>query len=169
MLHRASSPSTIPPSVLRPHPVKYQRIPPTLPERSSRLLLQVNKQPSTVHPVPLLHSVSRQVPTINESSKQEHHYENTIMIPNTKQHVVKNINLNISKAKLVALMKGKEEISRPIPKTESAAYENVNVEHISKLTALGFDKDTVIRALGITRNDLEMACDILHEFATKSS
>lgn len=76
----------------------------------------------------------------------------------------------MNKARLTALMKGKDESGRPIPKTtESAAYENINVEHISRLMALGFAQDAVIRALGITRNDLEMACDILHEFAQKSS
>lgn len=81
---------------------------------------------------------------------------------------MRNINLEANTARLSALMRGKDDPTGS-SKPESAAYENVNVEHISKLTALGFAQDTVIRALGITRNDLEMACDILHEFATKSS
>ena len=69
------------------------------------------------------------------------------------------------------MIKGKDETGRPIPmpKTDTAAYENINVEHISRLMELGFSQDAVIRALGITRNDPDMACDILHEFATKSS
>jgi E3 ubiquitin-protein ligase CBL len=76
----------------------------------------------------------------------------------------------MNKARLTALMRGKDEGGRPVPKaTDSTAYENINVEHISRLMALGFAQDAVIRALGITRNDLEMACDILHEFAQKSS
>lgn len=92
------------------------------------------------------------------------------MIPGTRQHVVKNINLEANRARLTALMRARgDTVSGPVTKPESAAYENVNVEHITRLTALGFAQDAVIRALGITRNDLEMACDILHEFATKSS
>lgn len=71
---------------------------------------------------------------------------------------------------MTALMKGKDECGRPIPKSsDGAAYENINVEYISRLVALGFAQDAVIRALGITKNDLEMACDILHEFTQKSS
>ena len=171
MLHRASSPSMIPPTVVRPHSDWHQRIPPVLPEKSNRHMLyqQQQQQTSTVPPVPPPLSAPRPPKTSKDSSKQDHHYENTIIIPGTRKHVVRNINLDAHRARLTALMKGKEEISKPIPKAESAAYENVNVEHISRLTALGFTQDAVIRALGITRNDLEMACDILHEFATKSS
>ncbi|XP_035717161.1 E3 ubiquitin-protein ligase CBL-B-B-like isoform X2 [Vespa mandarinia] len=104
-----------------------------------------------------------------ENSKQDHQYENTIVIPGTRQHVVKNINLEVNRARLTALMKARDDINGPTSKPEAAAYENVNVEHIARLTSLGFAQDAVIRALGITRNDFEMACDILHEFATKSS
>jgi len=49
---------------------------------------------------------------------------------------------------------------------EPTPYENLNMDHISRLTAEGFAQDLVIRALGITRNDVEMARDILTEFAT---
>jgi E3 ubiquitin-protein ligase CBL len=94
------------------------------------------------------------------------------MICGTSQHVAKNMNLEANKARLTALMKVKDDPNNggcATTKPESAAYENVNIEHITRLTALGFAQDAVIRALGITRNDLEMARDILHEFATKSS
>lgn len=37
------------------------------------------------------------------------------------------------------------------------------------LIFLGYTQDAVIRALGITRNDVAMACDILHEFGTKQT
>lgn len=47
-------------------------------------------------------------------------------------------------------------------------YENINFEYINRLVSEGYPKDSVVRALGITRNDIEMACDILHEFATKT-
>ncbi|XP_058789601.1 E3 ubiquitin-protein ligase CBL isoform X2 [Phymastichus coffea] len=171
MLHRASSLSPVapaPPTVIRPHSARPAAIanratvPPALPEKSAA---RTAMQPSV--PPPL--SIARP-PKPKDSQKQDHLYENTIMIAGTKQHVVKNINLEMSKERLTALMKGKDESGRPIPKTtENAAYENINVEHISRLMALGFAQDAVIRALGITRNDLEMACDILHEFAQKSS
>ncbi|XP_015599528.1 E3 ubiquitin-protein ligase CBL-B isoform X2 [Cephus cinctus] len=173
MLHRASSPSPIPPAIVRPH-VRSHRAPPALPEKSGRhstssLSSTTPSTVPTVPPVPPPLSAPRPPKTLKDIPEQDHHYENTIIIPGTKQHVVKNINLEMNRARLTALMRGRDEAGGPISKAESAAYENVNVEHISRLTALGFAQDAVIRALGITRNDLEMACDILHEFATKSS
>ncbi|XP_050679632.1 E3 ubiquitin-protein ligase CBL-B-B isoform X1 [Leptidea sinapis] len=50
---------------------------------------------------------------------------------------------------------------------ENLSYENINLDYIARLVNEGYPKDIVVRALGITRNDLEMACDILHEFGTK--
>lgn len=168
MLHRASSPSPVPPAVVRPHVRAHQRTPPALPEKASRHTSSQQSVPS-VPPVPPPLSAPRPPKATKESSRQDHHYENTILIQGTKQHVVKNINLEMNRARLTALMREREEACGSVTKAEAAAYENVNVEHIARLTALGFDQDAVIRALGITRNDLEMACDILHEFATKSS
>lgn len=49
----------------------------------------------------------------------------------------------------------------------SVSYENLNMDYIKKLVNEGYSKDAVIRALGITRNNIDMACDILHEFGTK--
>ncbi|PBC33390.1 E3 ubiquitin-protein ligase CBL-B [Apis cerana cerana] len=187
MLHRASSPSPvplIPPlTMARTHIRRSQgnhlitsqpQLPPTLPEKPSRAsgssttLSQIAAS-NNVPPVPPPLSVPRPPKTVNkEHNRHDHHYENTIVIPGTRQHVVRNINLEANTARLSALIRGKDDPTGS-SKPESAAYENVNVEHISKLTALGFAQDAVIRALGITRNDLEMACDILHEFATKSS
>ncbi|XP_033359086.1 E3 ubiquitin-protein ligase CBL-B isoform X1 [Bombus vosnesenskii] len=188
MLHRASSPSPMPPSapftVVRSHvrrsqgnhlSTTQQQPPPTLPEKSSRIsggssaMTSQMTSSNNVPPVPPPLSVPRPPKaTSKEHNRQDHHYENTIVIPGTRQHVVRNINLEANTARLSALMRGKDNPTGS-SKPESAAYENVNVEHISKLTALGFAQDAVIRALGITRNNLEMACDILHEFATKSS
>jgi E3 ubiquitin-protein ligase CBL len=51
--------------------------------------------------------------------------------------------------------------------SECVSYENLNMDYIAQLTSEGYAQDAVIRALGITRNDVSMACDILHEFATK--
>lgn len=167
MLHRASSPSPIPPAIIRPH-VRTQIRPPALPEKAGRHHLSTQAS-INVPPVPPPLSAPRPPKTTKEIAKQDHHYENTILIHGTKEHVVKNINLDMNRAKLTALMRSREEPGGSATKSEGAAYENVNVEHISRLTALGFAQDAVIRALGITRNDLEMACDILNEFATKSS
>lgn len=48
-------------------------------------------------------------------------------------------------------------------------YENINFEYIERLMNEGYSKQNVITALGISRNNIEMACDILHEFVSKSS
>lgn len=47
-------------------------------------------------------------------------------------------------------------------------YENINLEYIARLMNEGYSKENVITALGISRNDIEMACEILHEFVSKS-
>jgi len=196
MLHRASSPSSVPPippvpstTVVKVHPrrsygnhatgtpQRQSQPPPTLPEKACRVTAtnsttsQTGGPSNNVPPVPPPLSAPRPPKTSKEGGiRQDHHYENTIVICGTSQHVVKNINLEANRARLTALMRTRDDPGGgPITKPESAAYENVNVEHITRLTALGFAQDAVIRALGITRNDLEMACDILHEFATKSS
>lgn len=185
MLHRASSPSPAPLMAARSQGSRVHRTaaaaaatsekwparPSTQQNSQHHHQYQHQQSSSTVPPVPPPLSAPRPPKAPKDNSKQDHHYENTIIIPGTKQHMVKNINLEANRAKFTALMKGDDEnAGGNVSKVESAAaYENVNVEHISKLTALGFAQDAVIRALGITRNDLEMACDILHEFATKSS
>lgn len=47
-------------------------------------------------------------------------------------------------------------------------YENLNLEYIATLMSEGYSKENVVAALGISRNNIEMACDILHEFVTKN-
>lgn len=47
-------------------------------------------------------------------------------------------------------------------------YENINLEYIARLVSEGYSKESAITALGISRNNIEMACDILHEFVSKS-
>lgn len=47
-------------------------------------------------------------------------------------------------------------------------YENINLDYITRLMNEGYSKENVITALGISRNNIEMACDILHEFVSKS-
>jgi len=51
----------------------------------------------------------------------------------------------------------------------TVSYENLNMDYISQLCSEGFQQSRVIRALGITRNDLAMARDILQEFTQPSS
>ncbi|OQR67740.1 E3 ubiquitin-protein ligase CBL-B-like [Tropilaelaps mercedesae] len=48
-------------------------------------------------------------------------------------------------------------------------YENLRMDYIAQLTGEGYTQDAVIRALGVARNDLGMARDILYEFAAKRS
>ncbi len=47
----------------------------------------------------------------------------------------------------------------------SVSYENLNMDYIWKLCEEGYPQGRVIRALGITRNDLDMAREILQEFS----
>lgn len=79
--------------------------------------------------------------TGNEDIKQGHIYEN-IELKSTKYNPLLN-------------------------KNTSVCYENLNMDYIKKLVNEGYSQDAVIKALGITRNNVDMACDILHEFGTK--
>ncbi|CAH1123474.1 unnamed protein product [Ceutorhynchus assimilis] len=55
----------------------------------------------------------------------------------------------------------------PLERDANVSYENLNIDYIKKLVSEGYSRDSVIRALGISRNNVDMACDILHEFGTK--
>lgn len=48
----------------------------------------------------------------------------------------------------------------------SVSYENINLEYINRLMNEGYSKENVVAALGISRNNFEMACDILHQFVS---
>lgn len=48
-------------------------------------------------------------------------------------------------------------------------YENINLEYIARLMNAGYSKENAITALGISRNNIEMAGDILREFVSKNS
>ncbi|XP_059483053.1 E3 ubiquitin-protein ligase CBL-B [Neocloeon triangulifer] len=54
-------------------------------------------------------------------------------------------------------------------KNESDSYEHLAVaaEHINQLISEGYTEEAVVRALDISKNDLAMAGNILHQFATK--
>lgn len=46
-------------------------------------------------------------------------------------------------------------------------YENINLEYIARLMNEGYSKEHVITALGISRNNIEVAYDMLHVFVKK--
>lgn len=48
----------------------------------------------------------------------------------------------------------------------NVSYENINLEYINRLMKEGYSKENVMAALCISRNNFEMACDILHEFVS---
>jgi E3 ubiquitin-protein ligase CBL len=48
--------------------------------------------------------------------------------------------------------------------SNNVSYENINLEYINRLMHEGYSKENVMAALSISRNNFEMACDILHEF-----
>lgn len=50
--------------------------------------------------------------------------------------------------------------------SSNVPYENINLEYINRLMNEGYSKERVVTALGISRNNFEMAFDILHEFAS---
>lgn len=89
---------------------------------------------------------SSTTPNLNSSevSEEQHVYENVKMAPKAKERI------------------------NPLTSTASTVcYENLNMDYIKKLVSEGYSRDAVIKALGITRNNVDMACDILHEFGTK--
>lgn len=51
----------------------------------------------------------------------------------------------------------------------NVSYENINLEYINRLMKEGYSKENVMAALCISRNNFEMACDILHEFVSTDS
>ena len=50
---------------------------------------------------------------------------------------------------------------------KKANYENIQTVYIEMLTKEGYSQQAVIRALEIAKNDLEVAKQILEEFALK--
>lgn len=50
----------------------------------------------------------------------------------------------------------------------SVSYENLHMDYIAQLCSEGFSQSQVIRTLGITRNDIAMARDILQEFSSSA-
>lgn len=80
---------------------------------------------------------------------------NTEVDDKQQSHIYENIELKTQK------------FNPLLNKNSSVCYENLNMDYIKKLVNEGYSQDAVIKALGITRNNVDMACDILHEFGTK--
>lgn len=93
---------------------------------------------------------SNTTPNISQSQQQQQQQHN---------HVYENIHLELPP-------KHRERFN-PLDKDAAVSYENLNMDYIKKLVSEGYSRDAVIKALGITRNNVDMACDILHEFGTK--
>lgn len=51
----------------------------------------------------------------------------------------------------------------------AAYYENIEIDYINQLTQEGYQKETVVKALSISRNDIELAREILREFASRTT
>uniref|UniRef100_A0A8W7PX62 UBA domain-containing protein n=1 Tax=Anopheles coluzzii TaxID=1518534 RepID=A0A8W7PX62_ANOCL len=71
-------------------------------------------------------------------------------------------------AKILPHPPSKSITSLPHPLPVEEDDPNINLEYIARLMQEGYSKENVITALGISRNNIEMACDILHEFVSKS-
>lgn len=82
-------------------------------------------------------------------------YENTIVVTTP-----------ITKATADALMQSMATFTSSPECDKDISYENVNMDYISRLIGEGYAQELVVRALGITRNDIDMARDILHEFVS---
>ena len=98
--------------------------------------------------------------------------------PKTAKPVKSNTTPNISQANAESNLPQYENVDLEIPpknkkkvnpleRETNVSYENLNMDYIKKLVSEGYSRDSVIKALGITRNNVDMACDILHEFGTK--
>lgn len=92
-----------------------------------------------------------------------------------KSHTTPNINFNSNEqqalyenVRIEVPQKHKDRYNPLTSKdNNTVCYENLNMDYIKKLVSEGYSRDSVIKALGITRNNVDMACDILHEFGTK--
>lgn len=108
------------------------------------------------------------------SSPLAHARHQTLASPTT----VANVTISQFGAAGGAAGGGAEEVAQKQPllyenvsmnKDCNVSYENINLDYIERLVGEGYSKENAITALGISRNNIEMACDILHEFVSKSS
>lgn len=67
----------------------------------------------------------------------------------------------------ISSISGTHSVTDPDP-SNTISYENINYEYITRLMSKGYSKENAIQALGISRNNFDIACDILHEFFSKN-
>lgn len=84
-----------------------------------------------------------------------------------KSNTTPNLNVDNKEGVYENVESKPQEFNPLTNKNASVCYENLNMDYIKKLVSEGYSQDAVIKALGITRNNVDMACDILHEFGTK--
>lgn len=113
----------------------------------------------------------QQTPSTNESSSSA---SISVRIPPVYDHESATTSSTLSSASMSAKIQSTGGLSLyenvAINATDcNVPYENINLEYISRLMNEGYSKESVIAALGISRNNIEMACDILHEFVSKNS
>lgn len=100
-------------------------------------------------------SINQQLPNISPSSfKGETSCEPTLQL-------YENVKLKAG-GNLISL----NNINNNSSNNVNVPYENINLEYINRLMKEGYSKENVVAALGISRNNFEMACDILHEFVS---
>lgn len=164
---------------------------PPIPKSSSMLNIELNKNNGTEHEMVELSSPETIYGVVIQNSD---YYDRNILevkmpnrhlscpsnrtAPRTPKPVKSNTTPNISQANDPSLPhyenvdvvevppRNKKKIN-PLERESNVSYENLNMDYIKKLVSEGYSRDSVIRALGITRNNIDMACDILHEFGTK--
>jgi hypothetical protein len=112
----------------------------SLPTSSSTFQASINQQIPTISPSPCKAEASSCTPNLQL-------YENVKMKSGGNLISLNGINNN-----------GSSNVNVP--------YENINLEYINRLMKEGYSKENVVAALGISRNNFEMACDILHEFVS---
>jgi E3 ubiquitin-protein ligase CBL len=78
----------------------------------------------------------------------------------TNHQLYENMNVKMKSGGIISLNSINNNSSNNVP------YENINLEYINRLMMEGYSKENVVAALGISRNNFEMACDILHEFVS---
>jgi hypothetical protein len=112
----------------------------SLPTSSSTFQASIKQQSSNVQSPPNAEATAELNPLL---------YENVKLKSGGKLASLNNINNNGSNVSNV-----------------NVPYENINLEYINRLMKEGYSKESVVTALGISRNNFEMACDILHEFVS---
>jgi len=120
-------------------PVGGQTPAKTLPTSSSTFQASINHQ--------------QQAPAVNSPFKISGGASNGLLYENVK--------MKTSSGNLIALNNINNNSS-----SSNVPYENINLEYINRLMKEGYSKENVVAALGISRNNFEMACDILHEFVS---